>query len=75
MTSVPPAERMTEDDRAQAAEEQWRAAALEAQRIAAARSVRDWVPGVCRNCAEQPIAGLYCCPECRERYERRARRG
>lgn len=66
---VNPAERLTEDDRAQAAAEQFIERALLAQRRAA--DSQPWAPGVCRNCAEQPIAGVYCDDDCKADHERR----
>lgn len=69
------AERMTEDDRVQAAADQFLERSLEAQRIAASKTRQEWQPGVCRNCGEQPIVGVYCDDDCKTDHERRARRG
>lgn len=65
------AERLTEDDRAQAAADQWVERSLAAHRLAASKAGEQWAPGVCRNCGEQPIVGLWCDGDCREDFERR----
>lgn len=73
---IPPAERLADDiDRAQQAADIGVARGIEAARIAAAAPAPAWKPGVCRNCAEQPIAGVFCDQACRLDYDRRARRG
>ena len=75
MNPIPPAERMADDaDRAAHHDEAQRARAL-AHHALAAKPAQPWAPGVCRNCLEQPIAGVFCEPACRADYERRTQRG
>lgn len=66
-----PAERLTEDDRGQAAADQFLARALAAHQIAASRPVAPpSVPGLCRNCLEE-CGAIYCGEECRVDHDRR----
>lgn len=62
------AERLTEDDRAQAAAAQFVERALLAQRRAA--ESQPWTPGVCRNCGAECV-GVYCDEDCKVDHERR----
>lgn len=73
---IPEAERLADDaDRAAHHEGAFLARALQHQANVAAKPAQPWTPGVCRNCAEQPIAGVWCDDACRADYERRSRRG
>lgn len=71
---IDPAERLTEDDRGQAASEQWLARALLNQQARAAMVKDSLTPGVCRNCGEA-CEGHFCDEDCRVDAERRGGRG
>lgn len=76
MQSIPQADRHADDaDRAAHHADAFVARALQHQANVAAKPAQPWTPGVCRNCAEQPIAGVFCDQACRLDYDRRARRG
>ena len=68
------AERLSEDDRATAAEEHFRAAALRQQRLRAEAAAQASRPGVCANCQAACLPqAIYCDDECRADHERRRR--
>jgi hypothetical protein len=75
MTPIPPAERMADDaDRAAHHDEAHLARAL-AHHALRAKPSEPWAPGVCRNCSEQPIAGVWCDRECESDWRSRSCRG
>lgn len=65
--AIPPSERLTEDDRATAASEQFLARALADQQRRAQQQGRKppHVPGLCRNCFEPCGRRIWCDADCR----------
>ena len=74
MSAIPAAERLADDgDRATANDEAFRARALQAVRDRA-QELPQLQVGICRNCMERPIAGVYCDDDCEKDHARRAGR-
>lgn len=74
--NVPQAERLTEDDRSQAASEQFNAVAWANHR---ARAVKESLITArvleCPGCGDSVLSGVYCCPSCESAHQRRMVRG